>query len=149
MKGLTVCQPYAYLLALADGDPLAKRIENRTWWTGYRGPLLIHAGKSRDWLTADDLERIPEKKLAFGAVVALASLVDCVRVANLPDHLKDNEHANGPFCWLVDDVQPLPRPIPWRGAQGLWDGTPELEREVSALLQADTGSAAGRGEVRS
>lgn len=27
-----------------------KRVENREWPTSYRGPLLIHAGKSREWL---------------------------------------------------------------------------------------------------
>jgi hypothetical protein len=118
MKGLTVCQPYAHVIALPDSSPMAKRIENRTWGTNYRGLVLIHAGKSRDWLDPDDEEEFPT--MVFGAVVAIANLVDCVRVEHLPDHLKANEHAHGPYCWLLDDVRPLATPIPWRGAQGLW-----------------------------
>jgi hypothetical protein len=45
MKCLTICQPHAW--GIVHGT---KRIENRRWYTGYRGPLLIHAGKSKDWL---------------------------------------------------------------------------------------------------
>jgi hypothetical protein len=41
-KVLTVCQPYAEMIACGH-----KPVENRVWWTFYRGPLLIHAGKSR------------------------------------------------------------------------------------------------------
>ena len=45
MKALTVLQPWAW--ALIHGP---KRIENRSWATYYRGPLVIHAGKSKKWL---------------------------------------------------------------------------------------------------
>ena len=45
MKALTICQPYAEMIANHE-----KPIENRTWPTSYRGPLAIHAGKSRAWL---------------------------------------------------------------------------------------------------
>ena len=112
MKALTICQPYAELIARGE-----KVIENRSWPSAYRGPLAIHAGKSRDWLDEDD----DPSAYVFGAVVATARLVDCVRVENLPAHLIDNEHANGPWCWLLTDVSRLPNPVPARGAQGLWD----------------------------
>jgi hypothetical protein len=45
VKCLTVCQPWAW--AIVHGR---KHVENRTWATDYRGPLLIHAGGSRRWL---------------------------------------------------------------------------------------------------
>ena len=45
MKALTICQPYPHLIMLGE-----KPVENRTWATSYRGPLAIHAGKSRQWL---------------------------------------------------------------------------------------------------
>ncbi|MFA7254088.1 MAG: hypothetical protein WC107_06075, partial [Patescibacteria group bacterium] len=56
MKALTVCQPYASLIVGWPGiDPDdVKRVENRTWPTSYHGPLLIHAGKSRLWLSSWD-----------------------------------------------------------------------------------------------
>lgn len=54
MKALTICQPYPHLICtpqsdLKDGD-VRKRVENRTWGTSHRGPLLIHAGRSKAWL---------------------------------------------------------------------------------------------------
>lgn len=113
MKALTICQPYAERIRLG-----LKPIENRTWPTSYRGPLLIHAGKSRDWMDDGDEQRYPE--MAFGAAVALSELVDCVQVEHLPEHLRGHEDANGPWCWLLEKVQSLDKPVPCRGAQGLW-----------------------------
>ena len=40
MKTLTLLQPWATLVALE-----AKRIETRSWYTTYRGPLAIHAAR--------------------------------------------------------------------------------------------------------
>lgn len=57
MKALTICQPYAALICLPSTDWRHKRVENRKWFTSYRGPLLIHAGKSRDWLEVYMAER--------------------------------------------------------------------------------------------
>ena len=45
MKALTVIQPWASAIAVGT-----KRIETRSWATKYRGPLLIHAGKSTAYL---------------------------------------------------------------------------------------------------
>ena len=52
MIALTVCQPYASLIVGWPGIAVedVKRVENRGWRTSYRGPLLIHAGKSTDYL---------------------------------------------------------------------------------------------------
>lgn len=114
MKALTICQPYAEMIALGE-----KVIENRTWPTIYRGPLLIHAGKSKNWLEADDKAEYPE--MVFGAIVARAELYDCVRVQDLLAAYKDDPHANGPWCWLLRNVERLPQPIPHKGALGLWE----------------------------
>lgn len=114
MKALTVCQPYAELIARG-----LKPIENRTWPTDYRGPLLVHAGKSREWMDDGDLEAYPA--MAFGAFVAEVVLVDCVRLEQLPVSLRHHQHANGPWCWVLAHVKRIDPPVQWRGAQGLWD----------------------------
>lgn len=116
MKALTVCQPYAELIARG-----LKPIENRTWPTACRGPLAIHAGKSREWMDECDLEAYPD--MAFGAVVAIVKLVDCLRLDDLPVSLRHHQHANGPWCWMLDHVQRID-PIVARGAQGLWSWEP-------------------------
>ena len=113
MKALTICQPYAEMIALGE-----KCIENRTWPTAHRGLLVIHAGKSRNWLEADDEREYPG--MQFGALVATAQLVDCRRVEDLPPELQGDVHANGPWCWILEDVIRI-NPVPYRGAQGLWD----------------------------
>lgn len=127
MKALTICQPYAHLIAIGE-----KRVENRTWPANYRGPLAIHAGKSRSWLLADDEERYPD--MAFGASVAVAQLVDCLsnaaitlgRISKELIWVRTHEHAEGPFCWILDDVKPLPEPIPARGYPSLWTIPPDI-----------------------
>jgi hypothetical protein len=113
MKALTVCQPYAELIARGE-----KTIENRTWPTSFRGLLFIHAGKSREWMEPEDDEEYPG--MAFGALVATARLVGCVHVNDAATELLDNPHANGPWLWLLEDINRID-PIPYRGAQGLWD----------------------------
>lgn len=46
MKALTISQPFASLIASGE-----KWIENRIWYTSYRGPLAIHAGKGLQYLS--------------------------------------------------------------------------------------------------
>lgn len=137
MKAVTICQPYAELIARGD-----KPIENRSWPTSYRGPLAIHAGKSRAWLGDDD-----ERKYGpfiYGAVVAVADLVACLNIRDAwqwpADHkwLAAHEHANGPWCWVLDNIRRLPTPIPARGAQGLFDIdiqalTPDTPQETNIV----------------
>jgi len=43
MKAILIRQPWAWLIVHGYKD-----VENRTWSTKYRGPILIHAGKTLD-----------------------------------------------------------------------------------------------------
>ncbi len=136
VKALTICQPYAHLIAVGE-----KPIENRSWPTQYRGQLLIHAGKSKSWMEPGDDERY--QGMVFGALVGRVELVACLSAQYPADpynwparwrHLADHEHANGPFCWVLEDFRPLRRPVYCRGAQGLWvpfDDTMRAVREAS------------------
>lgn len=135
MKALTICQPYAELIARG-----AKRVENRRWPTDYRGPLAIHAGKSKEWLEVgdglvDETYGIALAEMSFGAVVAIAELVACIHVDAIrsplfvhPDvaWLKTHEHTEGPWCWVLDDVRRVD-PIPASGQQRLWDFEPPAD----------------------
>ena len=125
MKALTICQPYAHLIVRGE-----KLVENREWPTGYRGALVIHAGKSREWLDPEDVSDFAAEgdPLVFGAVVGVAQLVDVLHIDSIQrgDHdarypwLREHDHTNGTWCWVLADVRRI-EPIPWNGAQGLWD----------------------------
>lgn len=138
MKALTICQPYAHLIMLPDDDDRAKRVENRTWPTTYRGPLLIHAGKSRAWLCAD--YSIPEADMAFGAIVGVCQLAGCVISSDGRElaaayrkwpWLMVHEHAEPGYCWLVlRECRRFQEPIPYRGQQGLFDVPDEVVAEA-------------------
>lgn len=137
MKALTIAQPYSHLICLPDEHPRAKRVENRRWPTSYRGPLLIHAGKSREWLeldheeTRDDEYKIHLSEMTFGAIIGVADLVGCVRLGGNPrvpewaksawPWLATHEHTEGPCCFVLSGCRRFSAPIPYRGAQGLFE----------------------------
>lgn len=139
MKALTIIQPFAELIARGG-----KRVENRTWPTSYRGRIAIHAGKAKRYGGESVSEIASEycidpSSLAFGAIIATANLVECVRVRQgfldgsrkrSIEHLGprfawmlDHEHAEGPWCWILEDAVREAVPVPCNGSLGLWDFT--------------------------
>lgn len=144
MRALTIRQPWAAAIAFAD-----KRVENRTWPTSYRGPILIHAGKSLDRrsgpMVASALRGL---QLERGAVLAVARIVGC--------HDSTDEKtpctpwsATGLFHHVLDEVTALPLPISWPGAQGLWIPSPGLMDLVREQLSAETAAHLLREEADS
>jgi hypothetical protein len=117
VKTLTVQQPWAW--AIVAG---VKRIENRSWPTSYRGPILIHAGKTRK-----NMRRIygqplfpeapDEDSLVFGAVVGGVEIIDCVPV----EEVADERFAFGPWCWLLRNPWLLAHPLPMAGKLRLFE----------------------------
>jgi ASCH domain len=121
MKALTILQPWAEMIARG-----VKLVENRIWQTKYRGPLVIHVGKSRQWLKSEDpaiwpvkygVELPSENELEFGAFIAVAKLVDCVPIAEVDDRFAP--WAFGPMCWVLENVRRI-EPIYCPGAQQIW-----------------------------
>jgi len=132
LKALTVCQPYAHLIVHADPRTTAPRklVENRSWETKYRGPLVIHAGKSRQWLSSyEPMDEGELDGMVFGAVVGLGQLADCIAIEDIHNYeehtgrtdLLMHEHTEGPWCWILTQMLRLVCPIPLNGAQGLWN----------------------------
>ena len=153
MKAISLWQPWASLITGG-----AKKIETRSW--PYVGPLpvwlAIHAtctieprvkamlletrqGRQiRDWLeTLCGIRSI--EALPLGSVVAVARLAACKPTGTLEEThpLSEMERAlgdyrGGRFAWILDRVEFLDRPLPARGAQGLW--TWEEPADVKALM---------------
>lgn len=134
MKALTVLQPWAALIMSGQ-----KTVENRTWRTSHRGPLLIHAGASRLLLGAVATVEPPEEPLVFGALLGTVELVECVRLADARTGLFKADWLEGPFttgpwCWLLANPKPLRRPVPYRGRQMLFDVPDEFVRDPVGFL---------------
>ena len=149
MKAITVLQPWASLIACG-----AKKIETRSWATSYRGPIAIHAGKGMQFadLSARDpffpvlwnAEQIKMthkqrvKTLPYGKVIAIADLVDCVKVVGYDNFAKSpildrkswllgdakeiafGDYSVGRYAWILDNVRRID-PVPAKGKQRLWE----------------------------
>lgn len=122
MKTLSVRQPEAWLIVQGIKD-----VENRTWNTKYRGPLLIHAS-ARAMTQADieylcdqcDIEGRPYpayEEIQSGGIVGRATLAEI------------NESSDSPWwdgeslAWKLTDAAPLEF-IPCKGKLGLWEFEP-------------------------
>jgi activating signal cointegrator 1 len=138
MKAITLHQPWAYFIMVG-----LKEVETRSWYTPYRGPLAIHAGKHHD---SDGHELYLHQygqsanfsALPFGVVIARCHLVACIPthyVAEAALKMKEpftpkhgwpterlyGNYAAGRWAWILRGVQPVYPPIASRGFQKLWN----------------------------
>ena len=122
MKALTVCEPYASLIAYGN-----KRYETRSWATKYRGPLLIHAGKSRKFMRIASIRGLPEICPQYGTIIAVGELVAVHLItpefmAGLTDEeMECGFYTPGRYAWEIANVRAFPYPIEARGYQGIWN----------------------------
>lgn len=121
MKALSIRQPWAWLILNA-----AKDVENRDWWTSFRGRFLIHASKG---MTRDEYDSAKEfavetrlisigqmpafERLERGGIVGTATLFNCVERSESPWFF-------GKYGFELRDVMPLPF-RPYKGALGFFD----------------------------
>lgn len=112
LRALSLKQPWAWLVVNGFKD-----IENRTWRTRHRGPLLIHASSSRDLLTPDYEEEfsrdyavvLPARdKFGFGGIIGVVEVVDCVKQHPSKWKFKDS------WGWILEH----PRRLPFRQCKG-------------------------------
>lgn len=131
MKALTLIQPWASYIALG-----LKQHETRSWGTSYRGPIAIHAGKSTEALTLENIH------YPLGRILAVANLVDVRRTEETrPLTAYDREFGDwtpGRFAWRFENIRQLKEPITAKGTLGLWTlpeeivipEAPECERHI-------------------
>lgn len=123
MKTLAIKQPHAWLIVNGYKD-----IENRSWSTSYRGPLLVLSSKQ-------PAMSIPETKAYFrgvklplpkvwelGGIVGYVEVVDCVT-----SH--PSGWFSGPYGLVLTNARPLPF-YPYKGRLGLFDIPDEIVKEL-------------------
>lgn len=116
MKVIVVRQPWAWLIVHGYKD-----IENRSWKTRYRGPLLIQASANlpAKWALDEGREfarrrgvKVPEE-LEKGGIVGMVHLEDCVTKSR-------SKWFEGPVGWVLSKPKKLPF-ILLKGQLGLFD----------------------------
>lgn len=123
MKALSIRQPWCQLILFAGKD-----IENRSWQTNFRGPVLIHASKTFDGDAYDRREFLSENPdTEFGGIVGMIDIVDCVSQSNSP-------WFHGPFGFVLKNPKAI-NFIPCKGQLGFFtppiDVLQQIQKELS------------------
>jgi hypothetical protein len=131
LKCLSVKQPWAHLIMTGEKD-----VENRSWATPHRGPLLIASTKHADPSALFKLELLGVKyptDLVYGSVLGVVTVTDCAESSS-------RWATEGACHWHLANPQWFPEPFPVRGAMGLFDVTvpdwvrSQLADELLALV---------------
>jgi hypothetical protein len=83
-----------------------------------------------------DWSGIQWKDLPKGCIIAVVRIVDCVPTGDMTQKQIEIEryfgdYAPGRYAWILDDIQPLPEPIPAKGKQGLWEWKEDKSLETN------------------
>lgn len=131
MKAISLWQPWASLWCSRR-----KVHETRHWRCRHRGWLLVHAAKRFEKELDDPLRLILDdefgpdwpKDLPTGALIGMVNVVDCLPTQTLlgdaaasDDDRECGDFAPGRFAWKQDEFRLFDQPIPYRGAQGIFN----------------------------
>jgi len=113
MMATSLYQPSASFVAYG-----LERFVIQNWWTDYRGPILIHAAKTKmnkaDCALAAKIFRSADWRWKFavpyGAFVCIVDLQFCLPAA-----------AAGCFVWELANVRRIVDPVEARGRPRFWD----------------------------
>ncbi len=121
MKALSVKQPWAHLIC-----PGPKRIETRSWYTQYRGDLLICSSRNFD----DDFESAwagtSQQRIWFGHIIeygkaiCIATLSGCRRMTHEDETLSLCRCYPAAYSWVLENIRPV-EPFSVKGKLGLFD----------------------------
>ena len=122
VRAITVRQPWAGLIVIGTKD-----VENRTWATNYRGPLLIHAGRKMGVKEREALGRFEGRYPEYagdpllnarGCILGYVELVDCSVQRRRPFN---RWHEEGMIGWYLKNPVMFGWGIKYRGQLGLFD----------------------------
>lgn len=137
LRALSIHRPWAQLIITGK-----KTVENRTWTTRRRGPLLIHAAQPWDGagaLAAAGAGLHLDRKTAATGYLGIATLRTVHAAADCDC---DSPWADSRYChWVLDDIRPFANPIPGPGRQQLFvPQAAELAQIEQAIRELETGA---------
>lgn len=136
-KVLSVRQPWADLLVQGVKD-----VENRSWFSSYRGPLYIHAAKTYGRDEREDFQDLIEDGIRvdaptrFGGIIGIVTVFDCTR------EQRSRWHNRGYFGWYVRNAVEFRKMVPCRGELGLFDMSSDVACQVADVLKGKFGWSA-------
>ena len=151
IPALTLWRPWTACFT-ALPEHAAKRHENRSWGTSYRGPVFLHAGQRWDSTALQVARRIVrqfddgldvDRLLPAGPAAyptGVVAVADLVAVCSLSRWSASHRCDCGPWAfpgqwhWRFANVRALPEPVPCRGAQQLWYPPADVVAAVEAQL---------------
>jgi hypothetical protein len=116
---LTIRQPWAW--AIIHGG---KDVENRSWPTKHRGPLLIHAGSAFEADGYGTVEQLATRRppatgeFIHGAIIGVVDLVDCQQ------DVVSAWAVPGQWHWVLRNPRSFDQAVPCPGKLGLWRPPP-------------------------
>ena len=120
MKALSILQPWAWLIVNGHKD-----IENRSWYTPFRGDFLVHAGKkygprmhkddAEFFMDSRGIQLPPFEQMQLGGIVGAARIIDCKR-----DIEGSHWYNDGSWGFVLTGMKTLPF-VPFRGQLGWFD----------------------------
>lgn len=149
MKCISLWQPWASLVVSG-----AKRIETRGWYSGYRGPLMIHAAKQKSELYFAEFPNFAAalgpvaNAIPLGCLLGVVDMVDCRKAESFTEEELTTEHngvtgwcenqfgnfAEGRYGWVFDNPRAFEYPIIYKGQQGFFDVPDDIESNPPELL---------------
>lgn len=135
MRCLSVRQPWASAIF-----ELGKVVENRTWTTGYRGILLIHASLrvDKDFWGSEEFRKCRKIKdfkeshadnaFKVGAIIGAVELVKVVRNYRSIWACKNHYH------WVLANAVSFERPVIATGRLQLWEPSEAQKRAIKRQL---------------
>jgi hypothetical protein len=133
---LSLHRPWAWLIIHAGKD-----IENRTWATPYRGPVILHSARHLSTAILADLAREYGHQAAADAAaptgfIGTADLVS-IHPATACAGQCSPWAAPGGMHWVLTRPRPFLTPVPGPGSRGLFAPSPRaLEEYASLPIQA-------------
>lgn len=145
---LSIRQPWAWLIIRPDLTGSArdqarlghmiKDVENRSWPTGFRGRLLIHAGKK--WGPDERADRqyvmgrygiaVPET-MDLGGIIGSVEMIGCVTSSPSPWFVGD-------YGFVMKNQEPMEF-IPCRGALGFFQPVIDVKNTTDRTHRTDGG----------
>jgi hypothetical protein len=106
MRALSIRQPWIDLILRGEKD-----VENRSWSTRHRGPLLLHASRTVEVARAREYGL---SDFVTGHILGIVEVLDCTK------EVRSQWHIPGYYGWYLATPRRFTVPIPYRAQVGLF-----------------------------